>query len=144
MEYPKTPEEFCRYLWQQYLVERRCDILQEVVAPEISVIGTGAHETSRNGRIHLRHGARERGVEVYQTTRLSRELDLVIGELMAKDDSDGGILYDVRFRFSRLLRKRGESWKIVHFRKRLSAVSEEMSLWFIGRIHRIRPDWSSF
>ena len=45
---PKVPRIFAAFLWRSYLVERRYDILGDVVDPGISVIGTGAHEISRN------------------------------------------------------------------------------------------------
>lgn len=124
MDHSNDAEEFCRHIWYQYLVERRYDILTDVIAPDISVIGTGAHETSRNLDEFIQAMSHESmewdgtfliKSQWYQTTRLSDELYLVIGELIAKENAEDGILYDVRFRFSMVLRyDGGDRWKIVH------------------------------
>ena len=119
----KSAEDFCRFLWRSYLVERRYDILGDVVDPGISVIGTGAHEISRNlqefSASMERESAEWNGVftirdQWYQTTCVADDIYLVMGELMAKEDSTDGILYDVRFRFTLLLRRCEGSWKVLH------------------------------
>ena len=119
----KSAEDFCRFLWRSYLVERRYDILGDVVDPGISVIGTGAHEISRNlqefSASMERESAEWNGVftirdQWYQTTCVADDIYLVICELMAKEYSTDGILYDVRFRFTLLLRRCEGSWKVLH------------------------------
>lgn len=119
----KSAEDFCRFLWRSYLVERRYDILGDVVDPQISVIGTGAHEISRSleefGAAMERESSEWSGAfvirdEWYQSTCVAGDVYLVMGELMAKEDAADGILYDVRFRFTLLLRRWGESWKVLH------------------------------
>ena len=118
-----TPEAFCRYIWQQYLVERRYDIFQQVVDSDISVIGTGGHEISRNLE-QLADAMRRESTEWNgrflikdqwcQTTRLSDDLAFVFGEMTVREDSESGILYDMRSRFTMVVRKRTDGWKVVH------------------------------
>lgn len=123
MSMKMTAEEFCRHVWQKYLVERRYDILEEVVDAQISVIGTGAHEMSpdlESFAASMLHESKEwNGTfmikdQWYQTTELTGELSLVIGELAAKEDAEDGILYDVRFRFTMVLRQTVNGWKLIH------------------------------
>ena len=123
MNGPQTPEEFCRFLWHQYLVERRYDFLAEVVDPALSVIGTGAHEVSRNVEAFEAAMARESGEwngsflikdQWYQTTALSDGCCLVMGELVVRESAADGLPYDLHFRFTVVLRKGDGGWKLVH------------------------------
>ncbi len=116
-------EEFCRFMWEKYLVERQYDIFGEIVDERISVIGTGAHEVSRNIEEFASSMAKESGEwdgkfviksQWYQSTQLSDTLYLVIGEIVAKEDSEDGILFDVHFRFSVILKKNSDGWRVVH------------------------------
>lgn len=138
-----TAEEFCRFIWQKYLVERRYDILGEVVDSQISVIGTGAHEISRNVEEFVTSMSRESTEwdgtfliksQWYQTVELSGELSLVFGELVAKEDAEDGILYDVRFRFSAVLRKDGDSWRLVHMHQSVPDPNQAMDEFFPHRM----------
>ncbi len=119
----QTPEEFCRAMWHEYLVERRYDMFDDLLDPAISVIGTGAHEVSRNidefAAAMERESAEWDGTFIIkdiwcQTTELSNNLYLVIGELMAKEDAQDGILYDAHFRFSVIMRREQAGWKVLH------------------------------
>lgn len=119
----QSEEMFCRSIWHGYLVERRYDILEEVVAENISVIGTGAHEVSRNMEefaAAMSYESREWNVRFiikdqwYQTTRLSDTHSLVMGEIVVREDAEDGILYDLRFRFTMVLVRQGDSWKLCH------------------------------
>lgn len=123
MEPLQTAEEFCRFLWHEYLEERHYDILEQVVVPEVSIIGTGAHEVSRSleefGAAMARESREWDGTfliknQWYQTTALSETLSLVMGELTAKEETHGDIPYEIRFRFSIILRREGAVWKVVH------------------------------
>ena len=123
MEPLQTAEDFCRFIWHEYLEERHYSIMGELVDPEISVIGTGAHEVSRNldefGAAMSRESTEWDGLflikdQWYQTTTLSDTFSLVIGELTAKEESHGDIPYEIRFRFSILLRRAGAAWRILH------------------------------
>lgn len=118
-----TAEEFCRFVWQKYLVERRYDIMDEVIDGQISVIGTGAHEMCPNIESFVASITREsqewNGAFIikdqwYQTTELTEQLSLVIGELAVKEDGNDGILYDVRFRFTMIVRKTESGFKLIH------------------------------
>ena len=123
MEPLQTAEDFCRFIWHEYLEERHYSIMGELVDPEISVIGTGAHEVSRSldefGAAMSRESTEWNGLflikdQWYQTTTLSDTFSLVIGELTAKEESHGDIPYQIRFRFSILLRRAGTTWRILH------------------------------
>ncbi len=118
-----TAEEFCRFIWRKYLVERRYDIFEEILDERLSVIGTGAHEMSRNRDEFTTSISREMAEwdgsfqiksEWYQTTDLAEDLFLVIGELTAKEDAKDGILFDMYFRFSAILERREGGWKAIH------------------------------
>lgn len=123
MEVMQTAEAFCRYIWQKYLVERRYDLLEEVVDQDISVIGTGAHEMSRNSEEFVAKMTCESSEwdgsfiikrQWYQTTEISDNSSLVIGEIVAREDAKDGILYDLHFRFSMILKKGEKEWKLLH------------------------------
>lgn len=123
MEKTQSEELFCRYVWEQYLVERRYDILGDVIADQISVIGTGAHEVSRSAEefaaAMMQEGQEWNGSFIikdqwYQTTKLSDTHSLVIGEIEVREAADNSILYDIRFRFSIVLVRDGKNWKILH------------------------------
>lgn len=123
MENTQTAEGFCREVWQKYLVERKYEILEELLAEDISVIGTGAHEFSRNLEAFSTAITRESHEwngrfiikdQWYQTNELSDTYSLVIGELVVREDAEDGILYDMRFRFTVLLRRTKTGWKVVH------------------------------
>lgn len=138
-----TAEEFCRFLWQKYLVERRYDILGEVVDGQISVIGTGAHEVSRNLEefiVSMGHESTEWDgtflikSQWYQTVELSDEISLVFGELVAKEDAEDGILYDVRFRFSAVLRRDGDGWRLVHMHQSVPDPNQALDEFFPHRM----------
>ena len=123
MERNISADDFCRFIWKSYLEERRYDLVNEFVSEKISVIGTGAHEVERNleefiasfteesnswnGRFVIRD-------QWYQTTELSDSHSLVMGELVVREDTDEGILYDMCFRFTVVLEQTESGWKIVH------------------------------
>ena len=44
----KNPENFCQFLWHEYLENQNYAMLGECFVPETSVIGTGEHEVSAN------------------------------------------------------------------------------------------------
>lgn len=115
--------DFCRYIWKVYLEDRRYDLVGEYISEKISVIGTGAHEVSRNleefvtmigrescewnGRFTIRD-------QWYQETELSESLALVMGELIVREDATDGILYDMRFRFTVVMERAEDGWKLLH------------------------------
>ena len=37
-------QEFCRFVWHIYLEKKDYQALENLLAPDLSVIGTGAHE----------------------------------------------------------------------------------------------------
>ena len=47
----KNPENFCQFLWHEYLENQNYAMLGECFVPETSVIGTGEHEVSANGGV---------------------------------------------------------------------------------------------
>lgn len=143
MELFATPEEFCRFLWHEYLEERRYDILYQVVDDDLSVIGTGGHEVSHNLEEFARAMAREstewNGAfmirsQWYQSTKLAEDVYLVIGELEAKEDSRDGILYDVQFRFSLVVRRRADGWRVVHVHQSVPDPNQAMDEFFPHRM----------
>lgn len=143
MEPNISAEEFCRYMWKQYLVERRYDILTEMIDPELSVIGTGAHEFCRDMEAFAASMARESREwdgafliknQWYQTTPLSPEFSLVIGEIVAKEDARDGILFDIRFRFSIVLRKTQGGWKLVHVHQSVPDANQAYDEFFPHRM----------
>lgn len=123
MENDLSANDFCRYIWKLYLEDRRYDLVGDYISDNISVIGTGAHEVERNledflttigqesrewtGRFIIRD-------QWYQTTELSANHSLVMGELVVREDAMNGVLYDIRFRFTVVLEKSESSWKLVH------------------------------
>ena len=103
--------------------ERRYDLIGESISDTISVIGTGAHEVGRNLEEFLAmmgHESREWDGRFtiqdqwYQTTELSESHSLVMGELVVREDAPDGILYDMRFRFTVVLEKTENGWKVQH------------------------------
>ena len=143
MRQPKSAEEFCRFLWREYLVERHYDILEEVVDPRISVIGTGAHEISRSLEEFAAAMGRESAEwdgtflikdQWYQSVPLSETLCLVFGELTARENADNGILYDLRFRFTVVLCRCEESWKVVHVHQSLPDPNQARDEFFPHRM----------
>lgn len=123
MDKTQTAEDFCREVWQKYLVERQYGILGDLIAEDISVIGTGAHELSKNLKAFSSAITRESHEwngrfiikdQWYQTTELSDIYSLVIGELVVREDAEDGILYDMRFRFTVVLRWTETGWKVLH------------------------------
>lgn len=124
MEPMGTAEEFVRLMWQKYLVDRDYGIFGSGILDErLSVIGTGAHEFSRNLEEFASSIAQECREwdgsflikdQWYQTTVLSDEISLVIGEITAKEHANDGFLFDLYFRFTAVLRKDGDSWKAIH------------------------------
>lgn len=118
-----SAEEFCRQLWRQYLVERRYDLVEQVVADQFSLIGTGVHEINRSRAefiAAMRRESREWGGRFlikdqwYQEQILAETLSLVMGEILMGQDAGDGVLYDIRFRFSAVLEWTGERWKVRH------------------------------
>lgn len=118
-----SEEAFCRFIWHAYFEERRYDIIGEVVAEDVSVIGTGAHEVSRNLEEFAAAMSRESQEwngsfiikdEWYQTSKISDTYSMVIGEIVVREDAEDGILYDIRFRFTLLLEWDGRGWRLRH------------------------------
>lgn len=123
MEKNISANDFCRFIWKSYLEDRRYDLISEFISDKISIIGTGAHEVEKNlqefiekieqeslewnGRFIIRD-------QWYQTTELSDTNSLVMGELAVREDADAGILYDMCFRFTIVLEKSDNGWRIVH------------------------------
>lgn len=138
-----TAEEFCRLLWQNYLVGRRYDMLGDVVDGDISVIGTGAHEISRSLKEFVSsmtkeseewRGAFEIRDQWYRTTELSDTLSLVIGEICTREDCEDGILFDINFRFSVILKRYGESWRIIHLHQSVPDPNQAQDEFFPHRM----------
>lgn len=118
-----SANDFCRRIWKLYLEDRRYDLIGNYISDKISVIGTGAHEIERNldeflgvmntesqewsGRFIIQD-------QWYQTTELSEFYALVFGELIVREDAEDGILYDMHFRFSIVLEKIQDGWKLLH------------------------------
>ena len=83
-------QEFFRFIWHIYLEKKDYQALENLLAPDLSVIGTGAHELCRNREQALRKLTEEEPLwdghfsitsQWYQTTPLGEETFLVIGEL---------------------------------------------------------------
>lgn len=118
-----SANDFCRYIWKFYLEERRYDLIGDYISDKISVIGTGAHEVERNLEEFLAvMGAESKEWngrfiiqdQWYQTTELSLHHALVMGELIVREDAADGLLYDMRFRFTVVLEKTEDGWKLLH------------------------------
>lgn len=135
----QTAEEFCRYVWHSYLVDRRYDKLLDIMADDASVIGTGAHEISRNLEEFITMMTRESKEwngsflikdQWYQTMDLSDMNSLVIGEIVVREDAEDGILYDISFRFSIVLKRWEDSWRILHVHQSVSDPSQAADEFF--------------
>ena len=109
-----SANDFCRYIWKSYLEDRRYDLVNEFVSDKIRVIVTGAHEIERNLHEFIAKFTEESHEwtghfvirdQWYQTTELSDSHSLVMGELVVREDSEEGILYDMCFRFTVVLEK---------------------------------------
>lgn len=70
----------------------------------------------------------------YQTTKLSDSLYLVMGELEAKENSTDGILFDIRFRFSVILRETEEGFRIVHVHQSVPDPNQALDEFFPHRM----------
>ena len=117
--------------------------MDEVIDEEISVIGTGAHEMCPNIESFAASIARESQEwngsfiikdQWYQATELSPAFSLVIGELAVKEDGEDGILYDMRFRFTMVLRRTEESWRLVHVHQSVPDANQSHDEFFPHRM----------
>lgn len=75
-------QEFCRFIWHIYLEKKDYQALENLLAPDLSMIGTGAHELCRNREQALRKLTEEEPLwdghfsitsQWYQTTPLGRK-----------------------------------------------------------------------
>lgn len=116
-------QEFCRFVWHIYLEKKDYAALERVLAPDLSVIGTGAHEFGRNREQACRELTKQWPLwdgefsitgQWYQTTALGGETFLVIGELNLKQISPKPLAYSAGFRFSMVVRWTPEGWRLVH------------------------------
>ena len=119
-------QEFCRFIWHIYLEKKDYQALENLLAPDLSVIGTGAHELCRNREQALRKLTEEEPLwdghfsitsQWYQTTPLGEETFLVIGELTLRQISSQPLAYNAGFRFSMVVRRAPESWQLVHIHR---------------------------
>ena len=118
-----SANDFCRFVWKSYLEDRRYDLIGDFISDKISIIGTGAHEVERNLQEFIAKIEEESNEwtghfiireQWYQTTELSDTNSLVMGELVVREDTNEGILYDMCFRFTIVLERSESGWKIVH------------------------------
>lgn len=116
-------QEFCRFVWHIYLEKKDYRALESVLAPDLSVIGTGAHEFGRNLEQVCRQWSEERPLwdgefsitnQWYQSSDLGGDTFLVIGELDLRQISPQPLVYSAGFRFSMVVRRTTEGWRLVH------------------------------
>ncbi|WP_303016056.1 diguanylate cyclase domain-containing protein [Holdemania massiliensis] len=119
----KNPENFCQFLWHEYLENQNYAMLGECFVPETSVIGTGEHEVSANlAEFENKIAAEIQGRNVifkieeqwYQTQSISEDCVIVIGELRVKEQSGNPLEFESRFRFTFVLQRREGQWKVLH------------------------------
>ena len=117
--------------------------MDEVIDEQISGIGTGAHEMCPNVESFITSITRESqewdGAFIikdqwYQATELSKSLFLVIGELAVKENGGDGILYDMRFRFTMVLRKTATGWKLLHVHQSVPDANQARDEFFPHRM----------
>lgn len=120
-----TPEDFCRFVWKSYLVERDYSLITQYADERLSIIGTGAHEFSSCMEDFIGKAQREESSwdgrfilsdDSYHSIQLKDELYLVIGQGHAKEQEhvDHLLLYEFSFRFSMVVEKGTEGWKLLH------------------------------
>lgn len=120
----KKVENFCCRLAQEYFSNRNFALLEELLDERITVIGTGAHEISRNREELLTALKKEAAScpdrfiiddQWYQVTDLHHNLFLAMGEIKVKQDVDSLLEYSFTTRITIVLEYENEKFKIIHF-----------------------------
>lgn len=131
MNTEKEAEKFCQYVAHEYFGNHNYKLLDYIVDNRISIIGTGAHEISRNAQEFMIALKKEEEFwngtfiiedEWYQATRLSENLFLVIGEIKACQDSEDKLIYS--------------------FSSRVTFIVEYINHWKLIHVHQSVPDYN--
>lgn len=145
MENINSAEQFARYIWKNYFIERNYALLEDVVDERISVIGTGYHEFSRNLTEFVEKTMKEADSYIgnfsmfndwYQTTPLSENIFLVIGEAEVKENKrhEDNILYEFKFRFSMIVEQKDNHWSILHVHQSVGDINQNEDEFFPQKI----------
>lgn len=123
MKTTKDAEMFCQYIAHEYFSNRNYELLEDIIDERISIIGTGAHELSRN--IHEFTTALQKELqfwngtfiiesEWYQATILAENLFLVISQIKASQDTTAQLVYDFSSRVTFIVEYKDGQWKLIH------------------------------
>lgn len=122
MKRENEAEEFCKYIAQEYFGNRNYELIEELIDNRISIIGTGAHEISRNLQEFAGALQKEAAMwdgtfiiedEWYQATRLAGNLFVVIGEVKASQNSTAHLIYRFSSRVTFVV-EYDNKWKLIH------------------------------
>lgn len=122
MKRGKDAEEFCKYIAHEYFGNRNYELVGELIDNRISVIGTGAHEISRNIQEFAGALKKEEAMwdgsfiierEWYQATRLANNIFVVIGEVEASQNSTAHLIYRFSSRVTFVV-EYDDNWKLIH------------------------------
>lgn len=135
--------EFSKFICHKYLVDRDYSIFETVLDERFHSIGTGSHEICRNINEFVESMNREEiqwdgsfliDEEWYQETRLTATLFLVIGEVKGQEDAKDRIIYDFEFRFTLIVEKQTDGWKMIHVHQSVPDANQGTDEFFPKRI----------
>lgn len=143
MEKLKEVEEFCHFIWYEYLVKHNYSLVGEYADETVSVIGTGKHEVSRNLQEFVSSFEVEEkewagrfviDKEWYQASEAAPGMYIVIGEIQTKEDDVDRIVYEFDFRFTMVVKAVGESYKVLHIHQSVPDHNQSSDEFFPKRI----------
>ena len=123
MKTVKDAEIFCQYIAHEYLGKRNYKLLEDIIDKRITIIGTGAHEVSRNiqelmtalnKEAELWDGTFVIEDEWYQGTELADNLFVVIGQIEGRQNSNDQLVYSFSSRVTFIIEYHDMQWKIIH------------------------------
>lgn len=139
----KEAENYCRYVVHEYLENRNYELIFNILDEDSSIIGTGAHEVSRNGREGMMALKNEEQIwdgnfiiedEWYQANRIVDNIFIVFGEIKAKQNGDDKLVYDFSTRVSIVIRYKNNVWKVLHIHQSMPDYSQGDDEFFPHRL----------
>lgn len=116
-------KSFCKHIVDEYFKNHNYQLLGEVMADNITIIGTGAHEISLNSEefksaLQFEEEEWEDNFVVenewYHATELAPNLFVVIGQVDSRQDNDDMLVYRFISRFTFIVEYRDEQWVLLH------------------------------
>lgn len=143
MKTVKDAEIFCQYIAHEYLGKRNYKLLEDIIDKRITIIGTGAHEVSRNIQELMTALNKEAELwdgtfiiedEWYQGTELADNLFVVIGQIEGRQNSNDQLVYSFSSRVTFIIEYHDMQWKIIHVHQSVPDYSQGDDEFFPQRI----------